>query len=88
VRVLGVAHGDVAGHAFGVAFAGEDAEGEGHFGEHPLAVLGVGGEGWDAGEGLALGYELEGGFLFACFGVFDLLFGDGCWWLGGGLCDC
>ena len=65
VRVLWVADGDVAGHAFGVAFAGEDAEGEGHFGEHPLAVLGVGGEGWDAGERLALGDELEGGFLFA-----------------------
>ena len=55
VRVLGVADGDVAGHAFGVAFAGEDAEGEGHFGQHPGAVGGVGGVGWDAGEGGALG---------------------------------
>ena len=72
MRVLGVADGDVAGHAFGVAFAGEDAEGESHFGEHPLAVLGVGGEGWDAREGLALGDELEGGFVLACFGVFYL----------------
>jgi hypothetical protein len=53
--VLRVADGDVAGHAFGVAFAGEDAEGEGHFGEHPLAVGGVGGVGGDAGEGCALG---------------------------------
>lgn len=55
VWVLRVADGDVAGHAFGVAFAGEDAEGQGHLGEHPLAVLGVGGECWDAGERLALG---------------------------------
>ena len=55
VGVLGVADGDVAGHAFGVAFAGEDAEGEGHFGEHPGAVGGVGGVGGDAGEGGALG---------------------------------
>ena len=55
VGVLGVADGDVAGHAFGVAFAGEDAEGEGHFGQHPGAVGGVGGVGWDAGEGGALG---------------------------------
>ena len=55
VRVLWVADGDVAGHAFGVAFAGEDAEGEGHFGEHPGAAGGVGGVGGDAGEGGALG---------------------------------
>lgn len=55
VRILGVADGDVPGHAFGVAFAGEDAEGQGHFGEHPLAVGCVGGEGGDAREGLALG---------------------------------
>ena len=55
VGVLGVADGDVAGHAFGVAFAGEDAEGEGHFGQHPGAVGGVGGVGGDAGEGGALG---------------------------------
>jgi len=56
VRVLRVAHGDVARHAFGVALAGEDAEGKGHFGEHPLPVGGVGGEGGDAGEGgVALG---------------------------------
>ena len=62
VRVLRVAHGDVARHAFRVALAGEDAEGEGHFGQHPLPVRGVGGVRGDAGEGLALGDELEGGF--------------------------
>jgi len=62
VRVFRVADGDVARHAFGVAFAGEDAEGQGHFGEHPLSVGGVGGEGGDAGEGCALGNELESAF--------------------------
>lgn len=55
VWVLRVADGDVPGHAFGVAFAGEDAEGQGHLGEHPLSVGGVGGKGGDSGEGLALG---------------------------------
>ena len=45
----------MAGHALGVAFASEDAEGECHFGEHPGAVGGVGGVDGDAGEGGALG---------------------------------
>ena len=48
VRVLRVTDGDVAGHAFGVAFACEDAEGKSHFGEHPLSVFGVGRERWDS----------------------------------------
>lgn len=88
VRVLRVADGDVAGHAFGIAFAGEDAEGEGHFGEHPLAMSGVRGEGRDAGKRLALRDELEGGFGLAVFAIFHLLFGSGCRLLGARIGDC
>jgi hypothetical protein len=39
MRVLRVADADVPAHAFGVAFAREDAESEGHVLEHPFAVL-------------------------------------------------
>jgi hypothetical protein len=41
VRVLRIADGDVAAHAFGVSFACEHPEGEGHFLQHPLSMLGV-----------------------------------------------
>lgn len=75
VRVLRVADRDVARHSLCVAFTREDTEGEGHLGEHPLAVLGVGRKSWDAGEGLALGDELEGAFgLFVEFASFVVLY--------------
>jgi hypothetical protein len=54
VRVFRVADRDVAAHAFGVSFACEHPEGERHFLQHPLSVLGVGREGWDARETLTL----------------------------------
>lgn len=52
VRVLGVAEGDVAGHAFAEAAAGPVAEEGGHVGEGPEAV---GGEGGVAGDGCGWG---------------------------------
>lgn len=58
--VLRVADGDMAAHAFGEVFAGEDAEGTGHVGEEPGAVFVVGAEKRDAGKRSALGDGLEG----------------------------
>jgi hypothetical protein len=84
VRVFWITHRDVAGHAFGVAFACEDTEGESHLGKHPLAVFGVRRECWDSWETLALGDEFQstlGLFMkFTSFGVLYHLFwgNDGC----------
>ena len=77
--VLWVAHGNVAAHAFGVAFAGEHAEGACHVLEH-VAAVGVEGDVlWDAGEADALADCFKRGLFF--------LFDSEAWVCGFGRAD-
>ena len=79
--VFWVPDGDVARHAFGVVFAGEDAEGASHVCEEVGAVGGEGWEGGDAGEGLAAGDCFEGGGFLFVFGL-GIEGCEGGFWLG------
>lgn len=63
MNILRISHGNVAGHSFTVAFASEDAKGECHVFEHPLAMLSKGNKGGDSRETGALTDHFEGSFL-------------------------
>jgi hypothetical protein len=76
--VFRIADGDVAAHAFGVAFAGEDAEGACHMLQH-VAAVGVKGDVFgDAGEADALADCFEGGLFFLFDGKAGVLWFAGC----------
>lgn len=63
MNILRISHGNVAGHSFTVAFASEDAKGQCHVFEHPLAMLSKGNKGGDSRETGALTDHFEGSFL-------------------------
>lgn len=63
MNILRISHGNVARHSFAVAFASEDAKGQCHVFEHPLAMLGKGNKGGDSRETGALTDHFEGSFL-------------------------
>lgn len=63
MNILRISHGNVARHSFTVAFASEDAKGECHVFEHPLAMLSKGNKGGDSRETGALTDHFEGSFL-------------------------
>lgn len=63
MNILRISHGNVARHSFTVAFASEDAKGQCHVFEHPLAMLSKGNKGGDSRETGALTDHFEGGFL-------------------------
>lgn len=63
MNILRISHGNVARHSFTVAFASEDAKGQCHVFEHPLAMLGKGNKGGDSRETGALTDHFEGSFL-------------------------
>lgn len=63
MNILRISHGNVARHSFTVAFASEDAKGQCHVFEHPLAMLGKGNKGGDSWETGALTDHFEGSFL-------------------------
>lgn len=63
MNIFRISHGNVAGHSFTVAFASEDAKGQCHVFEHPLAMLSKGNKGGDSRETGALTDHFEGSFL-------------------------
>lgn len=63
MNILRISHGNVARHSFTVAFASEDAKGQSHVFEHPLAMLSKGNKGGDSWETGALTDHFEGSFL-------------------------
>lgn len=63
MNILRISHGNVARHSFTVAFASEDAKGQCHVFEHPLAMLSKGNKGGDSRETGALTDHFEGSFL-------------------------
>lgn len=63
MNILRISHRNVAGHSFTVAFASEDAKGQCHVFEHPLAMLSKGNKGGDSRETGALTDHFEGSFL-------------------------
>lgn len=63
MNIFRISHGNVAGHSFTVAFASEDAKGQCHVFEHPLAMLSKGDKGGDSRETGALTDHFEGSFL-------------------------
>lgn len=63
MNILRISHGNVARHSFTVAFASEDAKGQCHVLEHPLAMLSKGNKGGDSRETGALTDHFEGSFL-------------------------
>lgn len=63
MNILRISHGNVARHSFTVAFASEDAKGQCHVFEHPLAMLSKGNKGGDSRETDALTDHFEGSFL-------------------------
>jgi hypothetical protein len=77
MRILWIAHADVAGHALDVALAREDAERTGHVCENPCAMCGEGREVGDPRKTDTLGDGLEGGLWLGrvVFGLGDGLFG-------------
>lgn len=63
MNILRISHGNVARHSFTVAFASEDAKGQCHVFERPLAMLSKGNKGGDSRETGALTDHFEGSFL-------------------------